>query len=466
MATTSIWKVEGWLGKVVNYAQNPSKTENPAFSGQAPVGDIKVDGLDDVIDYVTQDYKTEKQYFVSGVNCFPLSARDEMLSTKREFRKEGGIIAFHGYQSFAPGETTPEQAHEIGVALAKKLWGERFEVLISTHLDRGHIHNHLIINSVSFVDGKRFHRSKKVYQDMRDTSDELCAKNDLSVIKKPVAGHSKQYGEWRAEREGRPTWRSLIKVDVDESITKAMTDRQFFDNLKALGYEIKIGADISVRPPGKERFFRLARNFGDSYTRDAIFGRILNNTVPVLPVMKTSPSIQHTKMPQFLKGGLRGLYQHYCYLFGFYKHEHPNTRMPFELREDLRKLDTITREEEMISREKIETLDGLFIFKDKLLNQIDELAALRKKLNTLKKKTTNSTDIEKTTSQINRINDTLKTLRREVRYCDDIAQRSGIIAAKVERIETAPTRHSKEVKQSGRNRTSNRTGHAHDDSRH
>lgn len=111
---------------------------------------------------------------------------------------------------------------------------------------------------------------------MRAESDTLCREFGLSVIDQPKQGRSKHYGEWKAEREGKPTWRSLIKSDVDEAIDKATSTRQFFQNLKNLGYEIKLGKDISVRPPGKERFFRLERNFGENYTEEAIKRRILS----------------------------------------------------------------------------------------------------------------------------------------------------------------------------------------------
>lgn len=134
-------------------------------------------GLSDVIEYAVQQEKTEKaetddegaeimQRFVSGVNCTPMTARDEMIAVKKRFGKEGGVVAYHGYQSFAPGEATPEIAHEIGLRLAKKLWGEKYQVLVATHLDKeNHLHNHFVLNTVSFVDGIKFYRSEKDYYD-------------------------------------------------------------------------------------------------------------------------------------------------------------------------------------------------------------------------------------------------------------------------------------------------------------
>ena len=180
MAVTSIWSVKGWLGKVVVYVENLEKTGNPEFAKESgDIGGEELQGLSDVIAYAVNEVKTRKddiadenekimQQYVSGVNCSPVTARSEMTAIKKRYGKEGGIIAFHGYQSFAPGECTPAMAHEIGVKLAEELWGERFQVLVATHLDKAHhLHNHFVVNSVSFKDGLRYHRTNQDYRDMR-----------------------------------------------------------------------------------------------------------------------------------------------------------------------------------------------------------------------------------------------------------------------------------------------------------
>lgn len=276
MATTSIWRVKGWLGKVVVYVENPDKTTNPKFFTDKDMAEQDGQELSDVIRYAVNSRKTQKadnedcavvHRFASGINCSPATARDEMLAVKKRFGKEDGTVAYHGYQSFAPGEATPEMAHEIGMKLAARLWGDRYQVIVATHLDKeNHLHNHFVLNTVSFVDGIKYHRTKKDYHDMQTVSDELCREYRLSVIENPQYGKAKQYGEWRAEQEQRPTWRGLIRADIDEAIRQSMTERQFFDNLRKKGYEVKIGKDISVRPPGKERFVRLIRNFGEDYS--------------------------------------------------------------------------------------------------------------------------------------------------------------------------------------------------------
>lgn len=353
MATTSLWKVEGSVGRVVRYAGNPDKTEGPARA----------------IAYAADPSKTERMLYVTGVNCLPGTAAEEMNATKRQFGKTGGIVAFHGYQSFAPGEADPQTAHEIGVSLAHELWGDRFEVLVATHLDRGHLHNHFVINSVSFADGGRFHRDNRCYREMREASDRLCRERGLSVVESPAPGRSRHYAEWAAERAGRPTWRGLIKEDVDEAIARATSLRQFYRNLGAIGYEVKVGKDISVRPPGKERFVRLARNFGPGYTQEEIAQRIVASRRPGPPVRRPRPA-PRPRPPKAPRGSVVALYRRYRYLLGGYRPGGGDAaRMHFLLREDLRHLDRIDEEISLIEREGLGTLADVAACRERIRSQ-------------------------------------------------------------------------------------------------
>ena len=202
MAVTSIWSIKGWIGKVINYAENPDKTKEQTSQeliSESETGQLQ--GLNDVITYAVNAEKTRlrqsksmemevvgeseelMEQYVSGLNCAPTTAREEMIAVKKRFGKEDGIVAFHGYQSFAPGECSPAMAHEIGKKMAEELWGSQYQVLIATHLDKAnHLHNHFVVNSVSFLDGKRYHRTNQDYRDMRMVSDRLCKEYQLSVV--------------------------------------------------------------------------------------------------------------------------------------------------------------------------------------------------------------------------------------------------------------------------------------------
>ena len=456
MATTSLWRVNGWMGKVVIYVENPDKTENPSFFEKPGISDAQMQGLSDVIEYAANQEKTQRedgvllQNFVSGVNCLPATAREEMLAVKKRFGKEDGTVAYHGYQSFAPGEATPEIAHEIAVKLARQLWGEKYQVLVATHLDKeNHLHSHFVINTVSFVDGIKFHRTEKDYYDMRRASDELCREYGLSVIEEPKPGKSRHYGEWRAEQEQRPTWRGLVRSDVDDAIRQSMTERQFYDALKKKGYEIKVGKDISVRPPGKERFVRLSRNFGERYSPEGIREQILRQD---RPVRKDKARDKASYPPKPKAKGFRALYYHYCYLLGVFPENKPkdrNKRLHFLLREDLIKMEAISEEARLLARHQIDTAGQLSSYKDTLTARIetvtDERKSLYKKQRTVAVKSDDDT-LALVKEQIAVLTAELKGLRKEVRLCDDIAVRSGVMSEKLNTIEAEEKTKGKETK--------------------
>ena len=228
MATTSIWSVKGWLGKLLIYAENPEKTLNPNFYPRKDLSEQERQGLDDVIDYAVQQGKTTKidtddenvsviQRFVSGVNCSASTARDEMIAVKRRFGKENGVVAYHGYQSFAPGEVNPQTAHEIGLKLAQKLWGNGYQVIVATHLDQeSHIHNHFVVNTVSFKDGKRYHRTEKDYYD-KDSLNQTFAGKDSKEIGAELNSLENAIGaiNHRMSRTLRESFKGTVSKDYE-----------------------------------------------------------------------------------------------------------------------------------------------------------------------------------------------------------------------------------------------------------
>lgn len=473
MAVTSIWRVNGWLGKVVIYVENPDKTTNSGFFRNEVRSPEGSQGLDDVIAYAVNSRKTEQhredadilERFVSGVNCHPATARAEMLAVKKRFGKEDGTIAYHGYQSFAPGEATPEIAHKIGVELAQRLWGNRYQVVVATHLDKAnHQHNHFVLNTVSFVDGKKYFRSAKDYHELQATSDALCREYSLSVIENPQPGKGKHYGEWRAEQEQRPTWRGLVRSDIDDAIRQAMTERQFFDTLHRKGYEIKVGKDISVRPPGKERFVRLARNFGEDYTLEGVRRRILEQTRAARPLPEPAPKPKHYRMSgnwQSCKKvtGFRALYFHYCYLLGVFPREKQQNqkRLLFLLREDLIKLDAVIQEARLLAVNRIDTAQQLSSYQSGLESRMESVTSQRKqlyrKLRTVAVKSDEAASVEISIA-ITALSKELCQLRQEVKLCRDIAMRSGVLP---ERIQEARKTQRKEQNEHDQFRRCSRT---------
>lgn len=280
---------------------------------------------------------------------------------------------------------------------------------------------------------------------MQTVSDKLCREYGLSVIDHPQRGKSKHYGEWRAEQEQRPTWRGLIRADIDEAIRQSMTERQFFENLRKKGYEIKTGKDISVRPPGKERFVRLIRNFGDDYSIGAIRRRILAQSRPERPAPEPSHKIRQYRVNGSLQTarkitGFRALYLYYCYLLGIFPKDRTRAspkRLHFLLREDLRKLDAISEETKLLVQNRIDTAEQLFSYRSEIEQKMESLVTSRKELYRLSRTTAVKADEGKAAevkSRIAAISKELAGLRKELALCDGIAVRSGIIKEKIKTV--------------------------------
>ena len=461
MAVTSIWSIKGWIGKVIKYAENPDKTKENNEGQISENQSQSTQGLEDVITYAVNTEKTRRgqsesmerklvgeseelmEQYVSGVNCAPTTAREEMIAVKKRFGKEDGIVAFHGYQSFAPGECNPEMAHEIGKKLAEELWGSQYQVLIATHLDKAnHLHNHFVVNSVSFLDGKRYHRTNQDYRDMRMVSDRLCKEYQLSVVQQPEQGKGKHYAEWQAEQDGKPSYHSMVKADVDEAIRKARTEKQFFFYLREKGYSFKFGKDITIRPEGRERGLKLKRNFGENYSLEAIRVRILEeNELPAEKKLSVQRHYQIRVSGNFKQtrkiGGLRGLYLHYCYLLGILPKNHlsmSNKQVHVLFREDLLKLNTISKETKLLCHYHIDTAEQLFSLKDRLQKQMEQCVEERKHLRYKIRANRPEEEIQELKEQIKGLTEEIGTLRREVVVCDGIAARSKVIEEKFKMV--------------------------------
>ena len=196
MATTSLWHIKGRLSDLIAYVENPAKT--------VPKGS---EDFFNVFSYIQNPQKSADGSFVTALNCLKQTALQQMILTKQQYGKEDNYIAWHGYQSFKPGEVAPERCHEIGVKLAREMWGEQFQLIVTPHLDKGHLHNHFCFNSVSFQDGQKYNYSKAERQRLRDISDSLCREYGLSVIEHGRKAPSRPV--WLDEQSGKPTWYNL-----------------------------------------------------------------------------------------------------------------------------------------------------------------------------------------------------------------------------------------------------------------
>ena len=250
MATTSLWHIKGRLSDLIDYVENPEKTV-PKWT----------EDFFKVFEYVRRPDKTTEQY-VDTINCRKEIALQQMILTKRQYGKNDNYIAWHGYQSFKIGEVTPDIAHEIGMKLAQEMWGDRFQIVVTTHLDKDHIHNHFAMNSVfcfnsvSFRDGGKYNYSKKEQQRMRDVSDRLCLEYGLSVIRNPHKAPSRPV--WLDEKSGKPTRYNVYRSDITAAFENSWNIQAAGRYLQRLGYITDFtGNHWKLRLPQYEHFTRL-----------------------------------------------------------------------------------------------------------------------------------------------------------------------------------------------------------------
>ena len=471
MAVTSIWRVHGRIGKVLDYVENTEKT-TAVSSGD---GD-----LSDVINYAIQQRKTSQtqerdgaevvQRFVSGINCHPNTAKMEMLKIKKFYGKEDGVIAYHGYQSFAPGEATPEIAHEIGIKLAQRLWGDRYQVLVATHLDRAnHLHSHFVINTVSFVDGIKYHRTKEDYQEMRRVSDALCREYGLTVIRKSK-GRGMTYNEWAAEKEGKPTLRSVIRSDIDRAILASTTQRNFQEAMQAMGYTFKTrtpdGQPLkypALKPPNAKGYFRFHR-LGSGYSLTEILDRVYDNVRRQTPFPEADRMAKQRNpfIPYPKAKGIHALYLRYCYeLRIIQKHPASVKRVPFSMRQDLIILDKLDAETRFLAKHEYGTAAELESHKEKSTDRISELEQERNALRSQLRAATRREDgpaIDGLKNRIKEVSYEIKTLRQEVKLCDGIEARSALMERNLEQLQQEQEIEGKEEEQHELFRRGGRSG--------
>ena len=418
MAVTSIWSVAKDLKALLRYAENPEKTEISDLAGlhlqKKPQGEIM----------------PGSKILVTCINCNRTTAYEEMTAVKKHFGKEDSPVAYHGFQSFGPGEVTPENAHEIGVRLATVLWGDKYQVLVATHTDKeNHMHSHFVLNNVAMTDGARYHRTKKDYRRMRDTSDTLCGEYGLPVPGR-VKSYRKSYTEHEAEKQKKPTLKGLICADIDRAEKASVTQRDFFRAMNMMGYEFKltdsngnVRKNPLIKPPGAKNYFgfgRLSEGYEFAEIMDRVYGnyrvkRLFEDETP-----RRTVRYRGSFKPGRRKNSIRAMYIYYRRrLDRLQKRPETYRSVHFNLREDLIKLDRINAETRLLAKNRIDTMEELHDYRNRITEQMQKLSAEREVYRKLVKRGDDSAkkDVSGLTAQ-------LKILRRELMLCDGIEQRS------------------------------------------
>lgn len=432
---------------MIDYATNPAKTANPKENAAPEYSSEEYQALKDVLAYAKDEEKTEREFFCEGINCNVATAREQFVTVKEQYDKTDGIQAYHGYLSFKENEVTPEQAQRIGMEFANRMWGGRFQVVVTTHLNTKHLHCHFVVNSVSFLDGKRLQNKEKSWYYFRHIADEICLEHKLSIVEKPKLHQSPQYLT-KKDEAGMPTRYNNARKAIDEAIAMSHNLKQFQYELGVMGYQSNFNPNhkyATVTPKGSGKPIRTYR-LGEDYTKERILERLIQNrdNIAFAPFQPKTYRVRQYRLPtredKIKKvGGLYGLYLHYCYKLGYlpkYKlKQQNNARLHYLLKDDLMKLDELTAQTTLLGKHHIGDTGQLFIFQQSVESEIKTLTADRTHLrNEIRRVDITDERLSAAKGEITQISEKLKTLRKEVKLCKGIAERSGVIQQNLEQV--------------------------------
>lgn len=431
MATTSIWSIKNNLRQSINYIINPEKTINEDY------GKTDYNYLEGRTDY---NFKNEKVHYVSYLNCEEYDPYSSMKDTKDYYNKNDGVLAYHGYQSFKEGEVTADIAHEIGVKFAEEMFKD-YEVVVATHQNTNHIHNHFIINSVSFKNGKKYNNNRTNLAKLRHISDSLCEEYGLSVLDEDM-GYKNTY-KYKAVNND---YYKTLKDDLDNIINYSVTLKQVMDRMKLLGYKTySRNGIITIYRDGYDKV-RIEKAFGNDYSKNRINERLYSSRqIAFKPIPQKSIFQEYLTKTNSHHKGIYGLYLYYCYLLGVFPKEHPKQYLPYSIRQEIKKLDSFSEQTRFMVANKIETKEDLENFAK---NNYEEYNNLMGKRENLWKRYHRAKNEEKQTeilAEINSIQPKIKKLRKLDNYCKEIRKRSESIQDNLNNFDKAKEKDDHEL---------------------
>ena len=411
MATTSIWSIKNNLKQSINYIINPEKTLNKDYGNEELYSYLE----EPIKDY---NFKQEKICYVSCLNCDEDNPYDDMEFTKERFRKKDGVLAYHGYQSFKEGEVTPDIAHEIGVKFAEEMFKD-YEVVVATHQNTNHIHNHFIINSVSFKSGKKYNNNLTNISKIRHISDSLCSEYGLSVL-----DEDRFYKRTYTKSISNDEYYKTLKEDLDNVISYSLTLKQLFERMRSLGYKVYSRNDIITIYRDGEYKVRLENVFGEEYSKERLKQRLyLSKQIVFKPMSQKSIIEEYSKTNKPHKG-IYGLYLYYCYLLGVFPKNHPKQYLPYSIRKEVYKLEQISQQVRFMHEKNIVTKEDLDNYSK---NNSDELSELKGKRENLWRRYHRAKTEDKQAqilAEINDIQPKIKELYKYDKYCKEITKRA------------------------------------------
>ncbi len=439
MAVTKIIAVKGRLAQCLDYTSNPQKT-----------------ALGDTLAYAENPDKTGRLLYTCGFNCDVATAYPTMLTTKARWGKTADrhVAGYHLIQSFAPGEVTPQQCFDIGCEFARRYLADRYECTVSAHLDREHLHCHIVFNSVSFVDGKMFRNDfSSYYRGIRKVSDELCRENRLSVIQ--TDGKGQPYQQW-SDRAGI---RTLIQADMDAAIQKTGSWTAFLQELARQGYQVNPSGPrrkyTTLRPPGGQRNIRLA-SLAPGYREEdvkAFFAGRRQTTRTEKPAQqRAAHQPPHRRYagkfpPRYRRPitGLAVLYYRYCALLRRVKTGRCSKRYRYLLGDELKKFDRYCKQAAFLWRENIQTDTELDAAAGATEQTLSTLLTRRKAL--YRQKDALPQNAVALQRQIETLSADIKAQRSTLRLCEAIRQDAARLQGQLQEARNLQNQERREIEQ-------------------
>ena len=356
----------------------------------------------------------------------PDTSYQEMVNVKKQFFKTDGIQCFHAVQSFVKGEITPERAHEIGMKLAEELWGDKFQVIVTTHLNTDNLYNHFVLNSISFLDGKRFCNTKKDYALMRKTSDRLCEEYGLHVLLQ-----EEKYNKYATSS----VYKELMKGSIDYAIANAKDYNEFIKILQDLNYIVTDKNEtLSIRRDPYKKNTRIERQFGKKYSKENIYKRILEtqslypySSNPLVLIARAYENYKKQKEKHYYKkGSIAYLIYQYEKLFGINTENTLKlkiTRMTPELIAEIKQMDEFSNQARFLARYNINTSQDLLEFEKLAYEKVNPLKSKRENLWKKHKRAKTNEEKQKIENEIIQISKQITPITEEIKLCNNIKQR-------------------------------------------
>ena len=419
MATTSLWPINKTINNTIEYVENKDKTQIP------------ISNLSNTIDYASNKNKTEEQFYVTGINCDSISVYQDMMLVKKAYNKIDNIQGFHGYQSFKEGEVTPDVAHKIGIQLAYEMWGDEFQVVVTTHLNTNHIHNHFVVNSVSMKDGHKYNYSNHEMARLRQTNDFICKEYGLSSLEEKVTRKKFDFSKYI----NHDNYSTRTQKDIDIAIKNSFNYQDFINIMKKMNYEvIERYGKLSVRHINMKRNIRIERQFGEDYTIDNIYRRIAEEVPDKLTTEELTTYNYHKNKYYKNKHSIGAMFLYFIFRIKIYEKSPRNYPISEEMKKEINKMELYNLELRFMDENRIDSYEDLHCYKVICKEALDDLIYARKRTYEEKSKSKNNHIKDECDMKIDFYNESIKDFQTKIKTCNTIEENNKKIIKWLEQI--------------------------------